>query len=932
MTKKKLVGLLFGLCSIYIILSSHSNGQATGSNADNTGAPSSTQFCSNCHNNSTAFGTVTLNIEAFGQGTNTPITSYIGGTTYDMRVTVSNSAGSPVAYGFQLTALKTATNAPAGTYSNLAGNVKQKLITTGTFNGRTYVEHNGVQASNQFNFSWTAPETGSGSVKFFAAGNAVNDNNSSSGDKSGNTSLTITEYIPLSVTSTFSNPTCFGQNNGNIDLTIAGSALPITVQWNDGPNNEDRSDLFAGNYSVTVTDANGAVEQLSFELIQPQVLNVSVDITQPLFPGEEGSVSILPSGGTEPYTIQITEAESGTEVPMATFYSAGCYQVEVSDANACTDTYSFCINPIEELTAEANVQNVTCFGLSNGSIILDLSGATPPYLVQWSNEAQGNSIDSLPSGNYIALVTDSVGYSQTFEYEITQPSTLLIEAAADTILCHGDLVEVTVSGSGGTFPYTGTGIFTHGAGVQNFIITDDNQCQAQTNITLSEPDLLLVTASSDTIACVGDTAFVLVNALGGIPPYSGTGIFQILTPGTLVYEVTDSNGCFSTTTTEVFSEDGMMVQSDLSGTTCATSCDGSIILDIANAEGATTILWNDNSSDTNRTNLCSGIYSVSVVDESGCTINNTYAIESPDEIDVIFQFENILCYGDSVLLLADILNAVEPYEFIWNIENPFENILVGAGQYEITVNDSAGCIYTESITIQQPDSIVVGGAIQNVSCYEDNSGSIDISVQGGASNYLFLWSDASENEDLANVSAANYSVVVTDQNGCQAPAEFEITEPEPLVIVIDNFVSGGLGAGDIEITVSGGTLPYNYLWTDGQTEEDVTLPSSSFQSLTVTDSLGCAITSEVFEVFDNIPETSSIAIKLYPVPAIDYFFIESNEIIHQIKIKNSLGQIVFGSPDKSKKFNIDTSAWPNGIYTVEVISGDKSTTRKIMKA
>ncbi len=932
MTKKNFVLLSFALCAAYIIFSSHSNGRATSFNIDNTGAPLSTQLCANCHNSGTAFGTVTLNIEAFEQGTNIPITSYIAGNTYDMRVTVSNSAGSPVAFGFQLTALTTATNAPAGTYSNLAGNVKQKLVTTGTFNGRNYVEHNGVQANNQFNFSWTAPATGSGSVNFYSAGNAVNDNNSSSGDKSGNTSFTLTEYIPLSVTSTFSNPTCFGQNNGSIDLTIQGSALPINVVWNDGPNTEDRNNLFAGNYSVTVTDADGAVEQLSFTLIQPQPLEISTEVVQPIFPGEEGSVSIIPFGGTEPYTIQITQLENGTEVPLADFFSAGCYSVLVTDDQGCIATASFCIDSIPELTAEAIVQNVTCFGLNNGSITLELMGATPPYDVQWSSLNNGTTIDSLGPGTYTAVVTDDAGYIMSFEYEITEPSALLIAAIADNILCHGDLANVAVTGSGGTFPYTGTGNFERSSGTQNFLITDSNGCISESEIDLSEPEILIITASTDTISCVADTAHIEVEAFGGVAPYAGTGMFQVLSPGTLVYEVTDANGCHATNSTEIVSSNGMMIQSELIPTTCSTSCDGSITLEINDAVGEVTIVWNDNSLDTNRTNLCGGIYSVSITDETGCTINNTYSIESPDLIDVLFESENILCFGDSVLLFADILNAVEPFQYTWNLESTSDVVFVGAGQYELTVTDSAGCIYTESILIEQTDSITIEGIIQHVLCSGDNSGSIDLIVEGGASNYQFLWSDQSEDQDLLGVGASTYNVVVEDQNGCQAFAEFEITEPEPLVLVVDEFVNLGLGAGQVEITVSGGTLPYSYLWTDGQTEEDVMLPQDSEHSLTVTDSLGCTITSQLFTTLnDAVTEIGNMKVNIHPVPVKENFIIESNEIINQIQIKNSLGQIVFNTTEESKKYNIDTAVWTSGIYFVQIISGHKSVCSKIIR-
>lgn len=190
LSSTRLAVLVF-LAAIAAVLSSNSNGRATQSNRGNTGAPGETT-CGQCHT-AMNYGTVTLNIEIFEEGSETPVEAYEPETTYDMRVTVSHTTGNPAGFGFQLTCLTEGDNLPLAGFSNLASNVKQATLTTGPQAGRTYVEHNGVTANPVFEFSWTAPDAGFGPVRFFASGNAVNGNNGSSGDTAGATSLTVNE-------------------------------------------------------------------------------------------------------------------------------------------------------------------------------------------------------------------------------------------------------------------------------------------------------------------------------------------------------------------------------------------------------------------------------------------------------------------------------------------------------------------------------------------------------------------------------------------------------------------------------------------------------------------------------------------------------------------------------------------------------------------
>src|SRR5436853_1181149 len=123
---------------------------------------------------------------------------------------------------------------------------------------------------------------------------------------------------------------------------------------------------------------------------------------------------------------------------------------------------------------------------------------------------------------------------------------LVPSSSATPILCNGGNSTVTVSATGGTSPYSGTGAFSHAAGTYSYTVTDSNGCMASTSGTITEPAALVPSSSATPILCNGGNSTVTVSATGGTSPYSGTGAFSH-SAGTYSYTVTDSNGCMAST-------------------------------------------------------------------------------------------------------------------------------------------------------------------------------------------------------------------------------------------------------------------------------------------------------------------------------------------------------------------------------------------------
>src|SRR4029077_9980477 len=170
------------------------------------------------------------------------------------------------------------------------------------------------------------------------------------------------------------------------------------------------------------------------------------------------------------------------------------------------------------------------------------TGGTPPY--------QGTGSFSVPAGTYSYTVTDANSCTATTTLEITQPSAVSPSSSHTAILCHGGDSTVTVSATGGTPPYQGTGSFNVPAGTYSYTVTDANSCTATTTLEITQPSAVSPSSSHTAILCHGGDSTVTVSATGGTPPYQGTGSFSV-PAGTYSYTVTDANSCTATTTLEI---------------------------------------------------------------------------------------------------------------------------------------------------------------------------------------------------------------------------------------------------------------------------------------------------------------------------------------------------------------------------------------------
>ncbi|MEZ4799546.1 MAG: choice-of-anchor V domain-containing protein [Flavobacteriales bacterium] len=554
MKRTSTISLLFFGAVLYFLFASNSNGRATQANTGNTGAPGETAICSSCHSGGN-FGPVSVSIQAFEAGTNNSISTYSPGQTYDMRVTVQPGMGSPAGYGFQMTCLTLGANTPLGGYSNLASNVKQKLVTVGTYAGRTYVEHNGVTPNNQFNLSWTAPAAGTGTVRFYAAGNCVNLSGNTSGDLANSTNFTMNEAAALTASGTVENPFCFGEPTGSIDVSVLTGNSPYTFLWSDNADTEDRNNLPAGTYSVTITDALNQVTNLSFDIIEPSELlldYVSSDAT--CAGSDNGSVSFTIEGGTpdnNSYMISLN-GENGTATSgnnTINNLAAGEWTLMVLDMNACSQTAVFTITAPEIFEVTASAEPMFCND-EFGTVVFQATGGTEPYQQDISTSTVDNP------GTYSYTFLDANGCEASVEVTVESPDAFTVESSAIDALCaescdgQANLESldatsvVTYLWEDGTEASTRTDLC---AGSYIVEATNETGCTVVETVSIFAPGNLVFEVVQENLEIDGS---IEVAASGGVGPYeylwttgaeTATAILLFGEPHSVT--ITDANGC-----------------------------------------------------------------------------------------------------------------------------------------------------------------------------------------------------------------------------------------------------------------------------------------------------------------------------------------------------------------------------------------------------
>ena len=365
-----------------------------------------------------------------------------------------------------------------------------------------------------YTFSWVRTPSGSGSgagtqiTGLLAGTYAITVIDNGGTGCTGELTVSLSEPAALSAIGTTTNPFCPGDASGSIDLTVSGGTAPYSFNWGGGITTEDRSNIQAGSYSVTVTDANSCTAIAPFSLSDPSAVSISPTTTDILCYGEStGTISLSMSGGNAPYTYLWSDGNSDQN---RTELSIGDYTVTVTDSYGCTDTTTETVGqPTAALSATATITNVICSGIPTGAIDLSPAGGTVAsgYSYLWSNAATTQDLTNVDAGNYTVTITDDNSCTLIKEYTVAETDPIQLSLVGTNATCPSDqngAITLTVSGGAPTYTfdwtYTGNGLDDPDVDPQNLtgldpdnytvIVTDQNECTATISATVgfNNPD------------------------------------------------------------------------------------------------------------------------------------------------------------------------------------------------------------------------------------------------------------------------------------------------------------------------------------------------------------------------------------------------------------------------------------------------------------
>ncbi len=692
----------------------------------------------------------------------------------------------------------------------------------------------------------------------------------------------------VSVSST--NPQCNGACDGSAIATITTTSTgPYDYIWSTGATTNNTTNLTdgvsalcAGIVSVTVTDANGCSANASSTLTDPPSLSVVVmNITNAICGQANGAIDITASGGTGAYNYNWTPAPAVSGQEDQTGLNANTYNVTVTDANNCTATTSATVGDDPAAVVQiTNSTNPLCNGDCNGDATATITTpSTGPYDYQWSTGSSTLATNAITDNEtglcagiiYTVTLTDANGCTSSDNITLTEPTVVTASISSQTpVSCNGgNDGTATVTGSGGTvatgYSYlwqnaqttqTATGL---AAGTYSVTVTDDNNCQAVTSVTITEPAQLTVGTTTIDATCSQSNGSATATPAGGTSPYTylwsdgqTTPIASGLPSGSYSVIVTDANGCTVTDNVTINDLAGQTITISSSvDVSCNGGNDGSATVSISGGTTPYTILWSSGGSGTIETGLSAGTYTVTVTDANGCTDNASVTITEPPLLTVSVNDVAIDCNGDCTAdFVATVTGGTAPYSYQWDdaflTQTPNLDDQC-AGTYNVTVTDAHNCMATDNGIATEPPPITITDNITGSTC-NNNDGAIDITVTGGTPPYTFIWDNGSTTEDLTNILAGNYCVTVTDMKGCTAIECYIVNDAGSPTATISSFNDVDCynnGNGTATVSAVGGTTPYTFLWSDGQNTITATNLNGGVFSVVVSDANGCNSTAYV---------------------------------------------------------------------------------------
>ena len=697
--------------------------------------------------------------------------------------------------------------------------------------------------------------------------------------------------------------TCFGMSDGWAKFSITGGTGPFTHHWETGSTDVTITNMPAGMYTDTITDAHGCMAYDSVQIFQPDSLYLTFSTGTDLGPPLTYWAKAVPTGGFGPYTHWWTNNVTlgGNARTQDSIYNlnAGTFIDTVTDHRGCQawgEVY------LQELSIAIDSANISCFGGNNGWITAIPLGGNTPYNYVWKKLPEGTiigneaSITNLEAGDYRIIITDAAPVIDSVDVTLTQPSApISLTAVVDSISCHSltdGAIDLTIAG--GT-PFTEPDIhynttWTHNGlpfstdadlmnldtGTYILQISDSLNCLLDTNFTIYQPDSIFVAFTYGNADCSDNGYWLKANVHGGTNPFtyhwtphsfpgSNTDSLYNITSRDYTLHIEDANGC-TLHTDAAFEIDELIITIDSSDISCNGGNDGWISAELSGGISPFTYEWTPGTPSGYTTDsiysLTAGTYTLTVTDSSNCDHIRLVSISEPTEINISnVATTNITgCHGDTNgIINISAAGGTGSLQYsidggtTWQVSNIFINL--AAGSYNIDIKDANNCAATYAsnpVVLTEPDGITISDVSSiDPSCNGFNDGSITITAIGGTGDLRYSINDGSsyqfDNPIFTGLTSGSYTIRVRDDEACEtvwASNPEILSDPAVLANAFSNTnpTCSGCTDGEITATPSGGTPPYTHSWSTGANTPTINgLSAGIYYIDTIRDAHNCTI-------------------------------------------------------------------------------------------
>ena len=608
--------------------------------------------------------------------------------------------------------------------------------------------------------------------------------------------------------------TCAG-GSITFDAGNAGS----TYLWSTGETTQTITVSTSGNYSVTITDTNGcsASDNANATIHANPTVNLGAD--QETCAG--GSITF--DAGNVGSTYLWSTGETTQTISVS---ASGNYSVTVTNTNGCSASDDADVIIHADPTVNLGADQETCAG---GSITFDAGNVGSTYL--WSTGETTQTISVSTSGNYSVTVTNTNGCSASDNANVVIHANPTVNLGADQEICAGGSITFDAGNAGSTYLWS-TGettqtISVSTSGNYSVTVTNTNGCSASDNANAVIHANPTVNLGADQETCAGGSITFDAGNVGSTYLWSTGETTQAITvsaSGNYSVTITDTNGCSASDDADAVIHANPVVDLGIDQEICAG---GSITFDAGNV--GSTYLWSTGETTQTISVSVSGNYSVTVTNANGCSASDNADATIHANPTVNLGADQEICAGGSITFDAG--NAGSTY--LWSTGETTQTITVStSGNYSVTITDTNGCSAGDDV-----NAVIHANPTVNLGADQESCAGGTITFDAGNAGSTYLWSTGETTQAITVSTSGNYSVTITDTNGCSAGDDVNaVIHANP---VVDLGIDQETCAGG-SITFDAGNVGSTYLWSTGETTQTISVSVSDSYSVTVTNTNGCS--------------------------------------------------------------------------------------------